>query len=580
MASTSPSSVFVASAGAGQLIRAVALTTLLCKGSGMAIALALEHPRCPVVLRNFVAGRAPLRTLLDYSTNWVDSLVTEGTAIALEALTFAAIAKLVAPSLGRSLALASAMTDTAAATVLPQLIRPNVALGSCCKSNYGFRHHVLPGVLSTPAAVFGLMQAVRVATRTLVYIGVKHFVKGETYIRPLGVLAQAAGQGAVQGAMAAAAVAATKAVGRTWLGNPSRGGTSLWLWQLTFALSFHASALVAAKAVGELNRRLQNTVIKRRLYFDLAGVNNSRQRLFDLEELQQRFGQLSATELSEVSQFGNEALRSASIDHATRLHAVRFLAALTAYVKAVNAGTLKRRGKMASTTSISFTKRANTASPASSPATISNATMVFPDGSTSDTGPSATSSVATNSNAASLAATTTDADFQSHVFTSEQIEERGAAGNPFRCAKCSVNFVAGDTASVLPCGHILHAGACSQLEVDWCPLCVRPTHSPSNEERMAVFLGMKHYVEQLATEWESATDILPERLHYVEWSYVAQYVRLNKTVEGEVPLDVVPHHFRPGLKAVVDTVLEHALWAYNITPLHAPAQVLCVKAGW
>eukprot|EP00672_Neobodo_designis_P021746 CAMPEP_0174830002 /NCGR_PEP_ID=MMETSP1114-20130205/2281_1 /TAXON_ID=312471 /ORGANISM="Neobodo designis, Strain CCAP 1951/1" /LENGTH=579 /DNA_ID=CAMNT_0016063785 /DNA_START=122 /DNA_END=1861 /DNA_ORIENTATION=- len=570
-----PAASPLAATSTTQLIQTVAVMSAGAKLAGMAVAWALEHPRCAPA-RQFVASRAPLRGLLDYSLDWLDAVVTEGAIVALESAAMLGITKFVSAPLGRHVALAAVTTDIAARTVLPQPLRPAARIGGGPRldTNTGFRRHVLPTVLDTPVFAFAAMQALRVATRAVVCITVRHYVKGDTYLRPRGILAQSIGQGLAQGAMACAAVAATKAVGRTWLGNPMRGG-SLWLWQLTFALSFHVSGMAAAKVVGALNKSLQDAVIKRWLYRPLPGVNNSRHRLFDLQELQRRFGLLSATELSEVSQFGNEALRSASIDHATRLHAVRFLAALTAYVKAVNAGALRRAGKMESMTSVAFKRRAEASSTAASPASVSNSTMVFPaDGTT------ASSSSVHPSTAAATSTTTTEADFQSHVFTEEQIAERAAAGNPFKCVSCNQPFRSADRASVLPCGHILHAGACSRLEVDWCPLCVRPTHSPSNDERMAVFLGMKHYVEALATEWERDANIIPERLRYAEWTYVAQYVRLHKVVEGEVPLDVVPHHFRPGLKSVIDIVLENVLWALHIAPTNAPAQVLAAKGGW
>jgi hypothetical protein len=537
----------------------VVAASVLAKTVGVALAWWLQQPSMRSV-KDFVASRSSSRPLLDYATDWFDALGTEIAVICLEALGLRLASGCGTGRCGdsviRAAAISDAVTLTPFAGVLRRLFSP---LPSNLTSRHGMSTRVLPSLSTSSALSFGLVQALRTTVRTAVVI-TRRYLRGNTYLKPQAIAVQAVSQGVVTGAVTFAATRVTLEAMRR-LSSPQ----PFLLWATVYGVSWAVASAVATWAVVAANLKLQRFVAAT-LYHPLPGVNNSRQRIFDLHELNMRFGSLSATELSEVSQFANEALRSTAIDQNTRLHAVRFLAGLTCYVRAVNAGSLQRHGRMAPVASLSYTSSQGTRS-------ARNLSATNPPTSGRLSG----SPTTTSSSAASMVS---EADFERHTFTEKEVSDRRlASGAGFSCAKCGLDFKPKEKACLLPCGHLLHTGQCAQLATDWCPSCVRPTHSPSNEERMAVFIGMKAFVEELASEWES-TRIIPKELDYAEWGYVAQFARKNKVVEGEVPLDVVPSDHVPGVAALLDTPIAGALWSLRLLPTDASATLFTLTRGW
>jgi hypothetical protein len=525
-------------------VRQLFVALAVSKAAGLSIAWLLQHPKL-AALRSFVASRNSSRPLLDYAMEWKTSIATEAAVVALEALAFSAIGYAASKTTANQILTSAALAD--ALTLIP-FPRPIRAVFSPLPLQSTTRDALSKRALPEASAkqmlwTFGCVQAIRTSIRTAVVL-TRRWARRETYLTPAALVVQPLAHGAVAGLVTHCAVCVTFAM----LRNRQAG---FWTWAAVYGVSWASCSALSTRLCESANVHLQSLTATW-LYYRLPGVRNARGRVFDLRELDQQFSSFSATELSEVSQFANEALRSAAIDQNVRLHAVRFLASLTSYVRAVNTGALNRSGRITSS-SISLTaSSAGTKSMPSNTASAPNSVSSF----------------------------STDADFESHTFTEKQISERLSSNSePFSCARCSGEFRPKDKASVLPCGHILHSGACSQLTTDWCPQCVRPTHSPSTEERMAVFVGMKVYVEKLASHWES-TLLIPPSLHYAEWGYVAQYVRRHNIVEGEVPLDVVPSDHVPGTSSLLDVPIAGALWALRLLPTENSPHLFTLKKGW
>lgn len=187
----------------------IAAASATVKIIGMAIAWALEHPRCEGA-RRFVASRASLRPLLEYSNDWATHIVAEGAIVVAEALALTAVSAFAPPRAARRILFATAVLDSALLLRhFPAVVRKAVSpLRTSLTSSRG-NTHLLAFVTPATAATVGLVHGARTAIRTAVSVMVRHQARDEMYLKPIGVAAQAVGQGLVAGASVAVAGAFT-----------------------------------------------------------------------------------------------------------------------------------------------------------------------------------------------------------------------------------------------------------------------------------------------------------------------------------------------------------------------------------